>query len=100
MLFEGRQISKSSSFVCSSLGDELLIYDSASGNVHVLNKTAHEVWNWLDADVPVEEMASRLSGAYAGLTRERAHRDVQQILRAFVQSGIMTTDSKVLVAAE
>ena len=74
MLLEGAEVRKSVSLVFSPLGDELLIYDSASGNVHVLNKTAHQVWKWLDEGIGSAEMVNRFCDAYAGVTPEAADR--------------------------
>ncbi len=94
MLFEGREICKSANLVCSPLGDELLIYDSASGCVHVLNKTAHQVWKWLDQGMGAAEMVNRFCDSYAGATPEIANRDVLQILRVFFESAIIITRVK------
>jgi len=94
MLLESAEIRKSVSLVFSPLGDELLIYDSASGNVHVLNKTAHQVWKWLDEGIGAAEMVNRFCDAYAGVTPEAADRDVQQILATFFQSAIITTKTE------
>ena len=72
----------------------MLIYDSASGNVHVLNKTAHQVWKWLDEGLGAAEMVNRFCDAYSGVTPEVADRDVRKILGTFVESAIVTTQIK------
>jgi hypothetical protein len=91
MMLAGREIRKAVSLVSSPLGDELLIYDSASGSVHVLNRTAHQVWRWLDDGIEAAEMVNRFCAAYAGVTPETADRDVRSILRTFVETAIVTT---------
>lgn len=89
MWFEDQQIGKSKSLVCSPLGDELLIYDSASGKVHVLNGTAHQVWKWLDSGMRIEEIADHICTVYDGVSMETAQQDVRQMLRRFVESAIV-----------
>lgn len=82
---------RSEGLVSSPLGDELLIYNPLSGDVHVLNKTAHQVWKWLGDGMTCEEIANRLCASYAGLTKETADQDVRKILCSFTESTLVKT---------
>jgi PqqD family protein of HPr-rel-A system len=99
MRFENQGIGKSRSLVCSPLGDELLVYDSASGKVHVLNKTAHRLWKWLDSGIPADTMVDQLCALYDGVSRETVQQDVQRILRTFVEAAIVIPQTEAAAPA-
>jgi hypothetical protein len=58
---------------------ELVLLDTATGTLHVLNRVAAAVWSELDGKRDLEEIVARLSAA-AGAEPERVREDVIALL--------------------
>ncbi len=46
------------------LGDEWILYDSESGDLHVVNEVAGFVWELCDGSLSLEQMSDRVREAY------------------------------------
>ena len=49
-----------------NMGDEVLLYDSDSENVHVLNHTAHLIWGLCDGKNTVEDIQEKMQRQFPG----------------------------------
>jgi hypothetical protein len=58
---------------------ELVLLDTSSGVLHLLNRTAAAVWSALDGERELEGIVSELSSA-AGVERELVREDVVELL--------------------
>ena len=46
------------------LGDDLSLFDSASGKAVALNGTARDIWELVDGEASVDDVVATLAGAY------------------------------------
>ena len=60
--------------------DKLMVYDSASGDVHILNETAAEVFQLCDGSLTVEEIAKKLAETFDEVDYSQAYEDAKKIL--------------------
>lgn len=70
------------------VGDEVILYDPRSDNVHVLNGTAAVVWWLCDGEHTVEQIAGELAGLYE-LTPAKVIGDVQSALDSFKNADLI-----------
>jgi Coenzyme PQQ synthesis protein D (PqqD) len=82
---------KSSGLVSTPMNPDLLIYNPESRQIHVLNKTARQIWEWLDDDITPAQMASRLESQYEGLSRDQALQDINELLQLYVEARLLRT---------
>jgi PqqD family protein of HPr-rel-A system len=73
---------------------ETVVYDERNGALHVLNPTATIVWQCLDGDVSLRELASELAAA-SGADGAQVEADVLDAVRTFARSGLLRTGSRV-----
>lgn len=74
--------SREPDIVWRRVGDELVIYHKQSRNVHILNRTAMEIWMLCDGKHNVENIAAALSGMY-NTSGEELKADVASIIADF-----------------
>ena len=67
-------------------GDEWLLYDPASDDIHVLNLTAALVWSFCNGEHEVDEIRAQVAGAFDTTGSED---DVQDILDEFQAAGLL-----------
>ena len=67
----------------SRVGNELLIYDASTGDVHVLNSTARAIWEACAEPQTQEQLAARLHAQFAGADPAQVRRDVETVLTEF-----------------
>lgn len=67
---------------------DLVLLDTSSGALHLLNRTAAAVWSELDGEHDVQAIISDLSTA-AGVDRERVREDVVQLLDQLRRSDLL-----------
>lgn len=53
-----------SDLIFRQVGDEWLLFDPTSGNIHVLNLSAALVWSQCDGETPADQMAAAIREAY------------------------------------
>ena len=71
------------------LGDEWLLYDPASGAVHVVNSVAAFVWDMCDGSHTLERMEAKVREAYDVSEGATVRGDVEDILRSFEKMGLL-----------
>ena len=48
-----------------NMGDEVLLYDSDRESVHILNHTAHAIWNLCDGNHTIEEIQQKMQKQFS-----------------------------------
>jgi len=71
------------------VGDEWLLYDSATSTLHVINRTAQFVWDMCDGSHTVEDIARALPHAFETPEGTDVKKDVEEIIQSFVDKGIV-----------
>jgi hypothetical protein len=67
---------------------ELVLLDTSSGALHLLNRTAAAVWSELDGESDIQTIVSELSSA-AGVDRARVTADVVELLDQLRRSDLL-----------
>jgi PqqD family protein of HPr-rel-A system len=75
MLFDARR-----DLVIKHVHGDLVLYDSANGDVHVLNATAAKVFELCDGSRTLEDIAKALVDSFDGVDYAQAYEDVKQAL--------------------
>ena len=70
------------------VGDEFILLDNASGQVHQLNVTASFIWEKCNGDNSIEDIASALTEAFE-LTQQQAVQDVRTVLEDFQSKSLV-----------
>jgi len=84
--------------VSTRLDEDLLIVDSSTGRIHVLNSTAALVWECFDGEVTLDELAADLAEAFhAPLEAVRA--DTVEMTRELGRLGLLAGVSPPLAEA-
>ncbi len=71
-------------------GDELLVRDPASGQVHFLNPTAAVIWQSCDGATSVQACAEALRARFAVPNSVDLAQDVLRTVAAFERQGLIT----------
>jgi PqqD family protein of HPr-rel-A system len=79
---------RSSAVTESELDDELVLYDGASQQVHVLNHSAAAIWRLCDGTRTPAAIARDVARHY-GVSVRLVRQDVYALLERFAQSGIV-----------
>lgn len=69
-------------------GDEIVVYVVERAGLHHLNRSAAEVFRLLDGQRSMDEMLVFLADR-TGVAVENLAADVEQVLRGFLESGIV-----------
>jgi len=67
---------------------EMLLYDPASRRTHFLNRTAAWIWKQMEAGTDPAELA-RMLGERFEVAEEEARRDVEDVLAALGERGLL-----------
>jgi len=70
------------------LGDEYLIYDRPTDQVHVLNGTAREIYLLCDGTRTVEQVVEALVEKY-GVDESTASGDTERTLEELIELGVL-----------
>lgn len=62
------------------VGDRVVLYHRQSGNAVVLNPTATILWEQLQADAAIDQLAAELSERFAGIEHDTIAEDVRMCL--------------------
>lgn len=71
------------------LGDETMLYDTRSENVHILNSTARAIWNLCDGVRTVGDIQDALTGQYADTDPAQVVKDVQGTIDDFAKKKLV-----------
>lgn len=75
MLFNARR-----DVAMKQVGAELILYDSANEDIHVLNITAAKIFQLCDGSKKPEEIAKAIVESFDGVEHVQAYEDVKQTL--------------------
>ncbi len=92
MRIEDRPI-KTDRFLVKDLADEMLLYDSEGGEVHVLNTTMREIYLLCDGRHSIEDLASSLVAEFE-IDEQTARRDTFAVLERLVDLEIVSLDGR------
>ena len=70
------------------LGDDLSLFDSASGTAMALNGTASDIWSLVDGEATFDEVVETLARAYR-VEPEAIEADVRAALDRLVGAGFV-----------
>lgn len=76
----------------AELEGEVVLYDEDTDRVHVLNPTAGLVWDCLDGETSLAELAAELSRHFQA-DRDVVHRQVLDLARQLAQEGLVVEAS-------
>lgn len=71
------------------LDDELVLFDSRTSEVRILNSTAVRVWTLCDGEHTVDRLVTCLAEAF-GITRSQAASDVTEFLTSLEDAALIT----------
>jgi PqqD family protein of HPr-rel-A system len=71
------------------LGDECLLYDPATGALHVLNASGHMVWEMCDGAHTPEDMEAAMRDLYEVGQDADVRRDVEQVLTSLRDKDLL-----------
>lgn len=75
--------------ICKKLGDEAMLYDPASENVHVLNVTSLFIWNLLDGQHSPEQIEKKMRENFEIPVTTNVQEDVVKTLEDFKSKGLL-----------
>ena len=70
------------------LGDDLSLFDSASGKAVALNGTARDIWELVDGEASVADVVATLAAAYR-VEPEAIEIDVRETLDRLIAEGFI-----------
>ncbi len=73
------------------LDDELVLHDSRSGEVYVLNRTGARIWTLCDGSSTAASVAQAMSATF-GLSYEEALADVRELVDDLRHAGLLRND--------
>lgn len=71
-----------------AVGDELSLFDTATGTAVALNQTARDTWVLADGVATLDEMVSTLANAY-GVEPEDIAADVRAAVAELTRAGVL-----------
>lgn len=89
MLFDARR-----DLAAKQVGADLILYDLANRDLHVLNVTAAKVFQLCDGSHKPEEIAKALVESFDGIDYDQACEDVKQILDILEAKHLVVPRSK------
>ena len=81
--------SRSASVEAAPLERECILFHPGANRFFVLNDTAAFIWSMLETANTVAEIATKLRGAFSGVTPERAEADVRAALEQMLELTVV-----------
>jgi len=75
------------------LGEEWILYDPESGDLHVVNEAAGLVWEMCDGSLSLQQMGERLRAAYSVPPDADVMADLEKIIASFRERGLCTAQA-------
>ncbi len=76
-------------FNIQDLGDEVLIYDDERECVHVMNHTAHTIWNMCNGEHTPEDITAKLQELFPDIDGQQLREDVDTTINDFLKKKIL-----------
>ena len=89
--WEGGMMSRfiqNENFDAEILGDDLVLMNNETREVLTLNPTARAVWEALDGEPSVEEIAEAFEGVYPDIDKAALRQDITRTIEHFVAAGL------------
>lgn len=83
---------KSDDLIVRELNDDLLILDTQTGFIHVLNSTGKIIWHLLDELDNVDDIIVALMEIYANSNLSVVRSDVLEMVTEMKEKGIISTN--------
>lgn len=75
-----RKPKKAEKLICRKEEDSLLIFDSHSGDIKILNETAEYIWNALDGNTPISAIIDEIARKNPDVEKQVIKDDVYRFL--------------------
>ena len=72
-----------------ALDDELVVYDSRTGQSYVLNHTGSIIWFLCDGTHTIDELAQEITATF-GVSITHAQQDVASLVHELTRSGLIS----------
>lgn len=70
-------------------GNDLVLYDSTGGRLHVLNLTAAAVWRLCDGSKTVDDILRQVGVEFAFSEKDQPHTDIRGLLGSLKEQGLI-----------
>lgn len=87
-LGEGERLLPAPGVSCHVVGDEGILSDERQGQVHVLNRSATQVWDLCQQGLVVSEVVARFAATH-DRAPEQVAGDVRAVLSDFLARGLL-----------
>ena len=82
----------SESLIWREVNGELCVIELESGEYHILNDIAREIWEALEAKKNIDEIAALITDHFV-IGIEEARKDITDFLNRLVQIGLISTNA-------
>jgi hypothetical protein len=82
---------KAERLITSEEEGSLIVFDSDSGSIKVLNETAALVWNWIDGETTVEDLIEMVVRENPDEKRDTIEEDVMKFVTDLQQNRFIET---------
>jgi len=72
------------------MGDEVALFDTGSGAVHIINETGGMIWELCDGSNTLSDIEERLLVNYDVPEGTDLRKDIESCLGAFREHGVLT----------
>jgi len=73
-----------------NLGKELMLYDTNTDKVHILNETGILIWNLLDGKNDISNIEKTIKEKYKDTPAETISQDLSEIIEKLLSENIIT----------
>jgi len=71
------------------LGEEVMIYDPLNEKVHILNNTAHCIWNLCNGNCTIQEIKEEISKKFPETTEQEILKDIATAIDNFEKNKLL-----------
>ena len=82
-----------SNLILKDLGDEFLVYSAEHKELHVMNPTAHLIWELCDGEHSIVDIADEIRAHFSIPEARNIRDDVQKTVEIFQNKGLLEIKS-------
>jgi hypothetical protein len=71
------------------LGEEVMIYDPLNEKVHILNNTAHCIWNLCNGNCTIQEIKEEISKKFPKTAEQEILNDIASAIDNFEKNNLL-----------
>lgn len=71
------------------LGDEVMIYDSHNEKVHILNNTAHCIWDLCNGNYTLREIKEQMCKKFPNISEQEILSDIANAIKNFENNKLL-----------